>query len=343
MKPLLNTLYINDEQAHLSLEGESIVITRFNNEKVKVPFQNIENIVCFNYTGASVPLMRACVERQIGICFLSPYGKFQARVVGAVHGNVLLRRLQYKIADDETFRVRFSRSLLIGKIGNSRQVLERAIRDHSLVVNVEKISKASERLKQLLLEVSSACTSEELLALEATAARIYFEVFDELILQQKHDFTFSGRSRRPPLDKVNALLSFLYTILANDYCSALEAVGLDPYVGFFHRDRPGRISLALDLMEELRPILVDRLVLTLINRRQIQGSGFVIKESGGVLMSPETKEIVLKSWQEKKKEIIQHPYLKETIPYGLVPFVQSMLLAKSLRTELDDYPPFLYH
>jgi CRISPR-associated protein Cas1 len=231
----------------------------------------------------------------------------------------------------------------MGKIFNCRKVLDRAIRDHAMLVDVESLAGASNFMKETLKALQTCSSVGDLMGFEGSAAKIYFGVFDQLILQQKDDFKFKERSRRPPLDNMNSLLSFLYTLLTNDVASALEVVGLDSYVGFLHQDRPGRPSLALDLMEELRPVVADRLALSLVNRKQITGKGFTQKESGGILMNDETRKAVLIAWQEKKKEEIVHPYLKERIPFGLIPHVQAMLLARHLRGDLDAYPPFFWN
>lgn len=342
MKHIGNTLYITTPEAYLSLDGENVVIKKDEHTSTRLPLHNIENIVCFNWQGASPALMGACAERGIGLAFLSPSGRFQGRVHGRVRGNVLLRKKQYRISEDEAQSAPIAAAFLIGKIYNSRKVLERALRDHALLVDKDALGKASAFLKQTLSALPDCKRISELMAFEGSAAKIYFSVFDNLILHQKEDFRFEERSRRPPLDNMNSLLSFLYTLLTNEVVSALEAVGLDPYVGFLHTDRPGRPSLALDLMEELRPVFSDRLALSLVNRRQITGKGFTKKESGGILMDDETRKAVITAWQERKKEDIEHPYLKERIPFGLIPHVQALLLARHLRGDLDAYPPFFW-
>ena len=287
--------------------------------------------------------MGVCAERNIGLCFLTPNGRFQARVTGKVQGNVLLRSKQFAISEIEPQSISIAASFLLGKISNCRKVLDRAIRDHAMLVNVESLSGASNFMRETLKAIPACKSTGDLMGFEGSAAKIYFGVFDQLILQQREDFFFKERSRRPPLDNMNSLLSFLYTLLTNEAASALETVGLDPFVGFLHCDRPGRPSLALDLMEELRPVLVDRLALSLVNRKQITGKGFTQKESGGILMDDETRKAVLVAWQERKKEEILHPYLKEKIPFGLLPHVQAMLLARHLRGDLDAYPPFFWN
>lgn len=347
MKHLGNVLYVTTPEAFLSLDGENIVIKKEepkgSGASTRLPLHNLENIVCFTWQGASPALMGACAERNIGLCFLTPNGRFQARVTGKVKGNVLLRKKQFEVSEKEAQSIPIAQSFLLGKIFNCRKVLERAIRDHAMLVNVENITGASSFMKQTLKTIPLCESTGDLMGFEGSAAKVYFGVFDQLILQQREDFFFRERSRRPPLDNMNALLSFLYTLLTNETASALETVGLDPFVGFLHRDRPGRPSLALDLMEELRPVLVDRLTLSLVNRKQIAGKGFTQKESGGVIMDDETRKAVLVAWQERKKEEIVHPFLKERVPFGLLPYIQAMLLARHLRGDLDAYPPFFWN
>ncbi|MFZ3070470.1 MAG: type I-C CRISPR-associated endonuclease Cas1c [Anaerolineaceae bacterium] len=343
MKHLANVLYIISPEAYLSLDGETILIKKEEEISTRLPLHNLENIVCFNYLGASPALMGACADRNIGLSFFTPNGRFLARISGKVKGNVLLRKKQYQVSEDEQFSVPIAASFLIGKTYNQRKVLERALRDHALLVDVQSFTKASAHLKQTLATLPDCRTTAELMAFEGSAAKTYFGVFDQLILQQRDDFHFEERSRRPPLDNMNSLLSFLYTLLTNEVVSALEGVGLDPYVGFLHTDRPGRPSLALDLMEELRPVLADRLALSLINLRHITGKGFIQKESGGILMDDDTRKAVLTAWQDRKRDEIVHPFLKERVPYGLIPHVQAMLLARHLRGDLDAYPPFFWN
>lgn len=343
MRQLGNVLYILTPEAYLSLDGENIVVKKAEETSTRIPLHNIEMIVCFTWEGASPALMGACADRNVGLCFLTPNGRFQARVTGKVRGNVLLRKKQYAVSEQVLQCVPIAMSFLTGKLFNCRKVLERATRDHSMLVNVETLTDAAGFLKETLKVIQSCKSLGDLMGFEGSAAKIYFGVFDQLILQQREDFALKERSRRPPLDDMNSLLSFLYTLLANEVASALETVGLDPYVGFFHQDRPGRPSLALDLMEELRPVFADRLALSLVNRKQITGKGFTQKESGGILMDDDTRKAVLTAWQERKKENIVHPYLKERIPFGLIPHVQAMLLARYLRDDLDAYPPFFWN
>lgn len=343
MKKLANVLYVTVPEAYLFLEGENVVVKKEEAVSIRLPLHNLENIVCFNYLGVSPALMGACAERNVGLCFLTPNGRFLARVSGKIKGNVLLRKKQYEVSEQEAVSVPIAASFLLGKVANCRKVIERALRDHAMLVDVQALGQASAALKGILGVIPECTSIGDLMAFEGSAAKIYFNIFDQLILQQRDDFKFEERSRRPPLDNMNSLLSFLYTLLTNDVSSSLEAVGLDPYVGFLHQDRPGRPSLALDMMEELRPVFADRLALSLVNRKQIAGKGFTQKESGGILMDDDTRKTVLTAWQERKKEDIQHPYLNERIPFGLIPHVQAMLLSRFLRGDLDAYPPFFWN
>ena len=342
MKKLLNTLYVTSEDSYLSLDGENVVVSDQGQEVGRLPLHNLEGIVSFGYRGTSPALMGACAERNISLCYLSPQGKFLARVSGKIKGNVILREQQYKSFLDDGKSLEVAKNCIIGKIYNARWVLERATRDHGLQVNVEELKRSSEKLKHSLAQVSDCQSKERLRGIEGEAAQISFGVFDELILQQKQDFSFNGRTRRPPLDNVNALLSFVYTLLTNTITSALETVGLDPYVGCLHTERPGRVSLSLDLIEELRPVLADRFVLSLINKKIVTKKGFEKKENGAVLMDDKTRRSLLTEWQNKKKETLTHPFLKEKVEWGMVPYVQAMLLARYLRGDLDGYPPFLW-
>lgn len=342
MKKLLNTLYVTSENGYLSLDGENVVVSDNGQEIGRLPLHNLEGIVSFGYRGTSPALMGACAEKNISLCYLSPQGKFLARVSGKVKGNVILRERQYKCFMDDGESLDVAKNCIIGKVHNARWVLERATRDHALQVDVEKLKVSSEKLKKSIEQIQGCQNKETLRGFEGEAAQIYFSVFDELILQQKKDFSFHERNRRPSLDNVNALLSFSYTLLTNMITSALETVGLDPYVGVLHTERPGRVSLSLDLIEELRPVLADRFVLSLINKKMITKKGFKQKENGAILMDDETRKNVLVEWQNKKKETLTHPFLKEKVEWGMVPYVQAMLLARYLRGDLDSYPPFLW-
>ena len=342
MKKLLNTLYVTSPDCYLSLDGENIVVLDKDIEVGRVPLHNLEAVVSFGYRGVSPALMGGCADRNIALCFLSPQGRFLARVTGSVKGNVLLRKRQYEVSRDKTISLKIAQNCILGKIYNSRWVLERAIRDHGLQIDQDKMKNASVILKQSLEYIMASQTIDQLRGYEGEAASVYLGVLDELILQQKKEFIFNGRNKRPPMDNVNAMLSFAYTLLTNMVASALESVGLDPYVGFMHTDRPGRVSLALDLVEELRAVFADRFVLTLINRKMLSGKDFTRKEDGAVIMNDKTRKMFLSEWQNKKKEMITHPYLKEKVEWGMVPFVQSMLLARHLRGDLDAYPPFFW-
>lgn len=342
MKTLLNTLFITTPSAYLSLEGANILVNKEETVLGRVPLHNLEQVITLGYAGASPALMYACAERNIALTFLSPTGKFRARVVGESRGNVVLRKKQYRVSDDEAASCLIARNFIVGKVFNQRWVIERTTRDHELRIDLEKFKKVSSDLSSSLGEIREVTDLEILRGYEGQAASRYNLVFDEMILQQKKDFYFYGRNRRPPLDNVNAMLSFAYTLLTNDMVSALEAVGIDPYVGFLHRDRPGRASLALDMIEELRAIYADRFVLTLINKRVVNSSGFIKKENGAVIMDDVTRKIFINAWQEKKQQKIRHPYLGEKISWGLVPYAQALLLARYLRGDLDEYPPFLW-
>lgn len=342
MRKMMNTLYVTSPDAYLSLDGENIVVLVKDKEKIRVPLHNLEGIVTFGYTGASPAFMGQCAKRNIALTFLTHYGHFQARVVGETKGNVILRREQYRIADLPERKLEIARNCILGKVFNSRSVINRAVRDHKQRIDVERFLHVSGQLKDSLELIRGASSIEELRGYEGEAASRYFSIMDDLILQQKEAFYFHKRNKRPPLDNVNAMLSFVYTLLAHDVAAALETVGLDSYVGYLHTDRPGRISLALDMMEELRAILADRFVISIINKRIINGNGFEKLENGAITMKDKTRREILRSWQERKQDKIKHPFLGETIEWGLVPYVQSMLLARFIRGDLDGYPPFLW-
>jgi len=342
MKKLLTTLYITIPDAYLALKGENVSIIQDDKSIGRVPLHNLEGICTFGRQGASPALMSACIERDIAITFMTTNGRFRGRVIGPSNGNVVLRKTQYRISDDEKKSAEIARHFLVGKLYNSKWTLERMTRDHALRIDVEKFKNTSAHLTESMKQLMTVDDLEVLRGIEGNAASNYFSLMDDMILQQKEDFFFRGRNRRPPLDNVNALLSFVYTLLAADVGAALEAVGLDAYVGFLHRDRPGRMSLALDVMEELRSVCADRFVLSLINKKQVQASGFLKKESGAVLMTDEARKEIFKLWHSRKDEKITHPYLKEKISWGLVPHAQALLLARFIRGDLDAYPPFLW-
>lgn len=342
MRKLLNTLYVTSEDSYLALDGETIVVLDKERELGRLPLHNLEGIVSFGYRGTSPALMGACADRNISLCYVSPSGRFLARVTGSTKGNVVLREKQYQTSMNEEASLEIAKNCITGKVYNARWVLERAIRDHSMQIDAEKVKSASLLLKDAAFSIRHSESKERLRGYEGKAASVYFSVFDELILQQKKDFVFSGRNKRPPTDNVNAMLSFVYTLLTNNIAAALETVGLDPYVGVFHTERPGRVSLALDLIEELRPVLADRFVLSMINKKIVQRGDFLKKENGAVLMKDDARRRFLTEWQNRKKEILTHPYLQEKIEWGMVPYVQAMLLARYLRGDLDAYPPFLW-
>ena len=342
MKHLLNTLFVTSEDIYLSLDGENVVASRGKQEAARYPLHTLAGIVSFSYAGASPALMGACAKRDISLAFWTPRGRFLARVTGESSGNVLLRRTQYRVADDPGPCCRIARSMVFGKVYNARWSIERTRRDHKLRVDDAALAAASAQMKGLLPQVAAETVLESLRGLEGAGATVYFGVFNHLILGEKPLFAFQARSRRPPLDPVNALLSFAYSLLVRDCASALESVGLDSYVGFLHRDRPGRTSLALDLMEELRPCLADRFVLTLVNNRAVGKQDFDFRENSTVFLNDSGRRTFLHHWQERKRETITHPYLKEKIPWGLAPYVQALLLARHLRGDLDGYPPFLW-
>lgn len=342
MRKLLNTLFVTSEDVYLALENENVVVMAERERRGQFPLVMLEGIVCFSYKGASPALMGACARRGIQLSFMSPNGRFLARTCGEERGNVLLRKEQYRVSDDEEKSCLIARNFIFGKVYNGRWILERAVRDHALRVDGEKLKRVSGQMAASLEDIARQTNLEALRGQEGQASAAYFSVFDELILNQKDAFHFEERNRRPPMDRVNAVLSFVYTLLANDCAAALEAVGLDAYVGFLHRDRSGRVSLALDLMEELRGVFADRLVLTLVNTRVLQKNHFKRQESGAVLLDDEGRKIVLNAWQTRKRETITHPYLKEKIYWGLVPYVQALLLSRYLRGDLEGYPPFLW-
>jgi len=338
MRTLLNTLYVTTPEAYLSKDGLNAVVSIKQEEVFRIPIHNIEGIVTFGYMGASPGLMKLCVDNNVSLTFMSPQGKFIGRLQGGVHGNVILRKTQYKNADDKDFSLHISRNFIAGKIHNYRAILRRFIRDYGDNAAILDVCNHLERSKR---EALRASTPDGLRGVEGDAANKYFDVMSNLIIQQKSDFPFNGRSKRPPKDPVNALLSFAYTFIASEVAAALESVGLDPYVGFLHTLRPGRASLALDLMEEMRAYLGDRFVLSLINRRQITSHDFISQSEKDYILNDSGRKLFISAWQKRKKETIIHPYLNEKIPISLLPYTQAMLLARYLRNDIDDYPVFL--
>lgn len=342
MRKLLNTLFILSEETYLSLDGENIVILAENSEKRRFPLHMLENIMCFSYKGASPALMGACAERKIGLSFFLPNGKFLAGVHGKEYGNVLLRKQQYRISDDKEQGLQYAKNMMIGKVYNSRWTLERTARDHKERVDYESIRKVSAELQEGLLKIRTVENIDQLRGIEGELASRYFSIFNELILNQKDDFIFQTRNRRPPMDCVNALLSFAYAVVERECANALRSVGLDPFVGFMHTDRPGRESMALDTMEEFRSILCDRFVLTLINTKTVRKDSFMKGDDGAVLLNDKGRKIFFNNWQNRKRELITHPFLKEKMEWGLVPYIQALLLARTIRGDIEEYPPFLW-
>ncbi|MBQ9673645.1 MAG: type I-C CRISPR-associated endonuclease Cas1 [Ruminococcus sp.] len=342
MKKLLNTLYITSPKKYLSLEGENVVISENNVDCGRVPLHNLENIVTMGFSGVSPALMGKCAEMNIMISFLSRSGRFLSSSIGPYNGNVVLRMNQYRTADNEERCTEIAKNMIIGKLFNSRWVIERATRDYVNSLNIEKLKNVSKQIKNSIDTVNTCIDTQQLRGVEGEAASRYFSVFDDLILQQKDDFKFEKRVKRPPTDYVNAMLSFAYTLLNFMTRSALYCVGLDPYVGFMHKLRPGRSSLSLDLIEELRPVFADRLVISLINKRIVNKHDFFVKENGAVYFNDDGKKKFLKAWQNKKEVVITHPYLNEKVQWGVVPYVQALLLARFLRGDIDGYPPFFW-
>ncbi len=342
MRKLLNTLFVTSEDIYLALDHENVAAWKDGKIIQKLPLLNLENILYFGYRGASPALLGACVRNHIGFCFLDQNGRFLARTCGLLRGNILLHKAQYRVSEDEEKSCAAARPMIAAKIFNARTVIMRGARDHSLSVDTELFQAYARDLKQAARDALNAESLDELRGIEGNAAQMYFSLFDQLILTDKTHFFFHERTKRPPLDRVNAMLSFAYTLLAHDCAAALEAAGLDSYTGFLHRDRPGRNSLALDLMEELRSLYVDRFVLTLINNRVIQAAQFRQMEDGAVWLNENGRKVLLAKWQERKREIITHPFLGEKIAWGLIPYVQALLLARYLRGDLDGYPPFLW-
>lgn len=342
MKKLLNSLYITTPDRYLSLDGENVVISADRQEIGRMPLHNLERIMIFGGAGATPALMGKCVAESRELVFMTRNGKFLARVEGEVNGNVFLRRKQYRVADNPEQSLKIARNIISAKLYNSRWVLERTIRDHPMRIDTELFRSKSLYLKDSITNAITAENADSLRGIEGESASVYFSVFDDMILQQKDDFIFCGRSRRPPLDRVNAMLSFAYSLCTSMCTSALEAVGLDAYVGFMHTDRPGRRSLALDLLEEFRAIMCDRFVLTLINKRIIAPNHFELREDGAVLLNDEGRRAFLTAWQNRKDEEIRHPFLDEKVQWGMIPYTQALLLARYLRGDLDAYPPFLW-
>lgn len=342
MKNYLNTLYVTTQGSYLAKEGECVLVRAGGEDKARIPIHTLGGIVCFGQVSCSPQLLGHCAEHDVAVSFLSEHGRFIAQMRGPVSGNVLLRREQYRWADDPEASARMARFILMGKIANSRNVLLRAARDHGDDGRGERLRTASDRLERCLARIRDpGLILDELRGIEGEAGALYFEVFDALITSKDDAFRFEGRSRRPPLDPVNCLLSFLYTLLLHDIRGALECVGLDPAVGFLHRDRPGRPGLALDMMEEFRAAVADRLALSLINLGQVKAKGFRTLESGAVQMEDDTRKEAILAYQKRKQEEVEHPFLKEKMAVGLLPHAQAIVLARHIRGDLDGYPAYI--
>jgi CRISPR-associated protein Cas1 len=342
MRNLLNTLYVTSEDAYLCLKDQNIVVLVGEEQVAKIPLLTIENINYFGYKGISPALLGYCAQNGKGVAFFSTQGRFLCRSSCGCKGNILLRHEQYRIIDDSQKRLAIAKNFIIGKIHNSKWVLERATRDHEQQVDVQAFKRKTAILQELLISISDIGSIKDLMGAEGLAAQYYFSLFNDMVFREKESFNFTDRNRRPPLDPVNAMLSFGYSLLAHDCASALESVGLDPYGGFLHVERPGRQSLALDLMEELRAPLVDRFVLSCINQRIINPGHFHKQNTRAVFLTEEGKKAFLLAWQQKKKEVLTHPFLEEKIEWGLVPFVQAQLLGRYIRGDLNKYPPLFW-
>jgi len=342
MRKLLNTLYVTTQGSYIHKEGETVVIEVGGEKVVQLPIHTIGSIVCFGNVLCSPFLLGFCASQDISVSFLSEYGNFLASIKAPVSGSVLLRREQYRFADSSQHALQIAMNCVLGKISNCCVVMKRTIRDHAEKVNIPHIHAVLRSENDLINNVRRSKTLDELRGYEGLAAAKYFSVFDEMIVSQKTDFPFINRNRRPPTDNVNALLSYIYTILSHDVRSALETVGLDPSVGFLHSDRPGRYGLALDLMEEFRPVIADRLVLSLVNRGQVKGSDFTQAITEAVTMKDDARKTVLVAYQQRKQEKIYHPFIKEDVQIGLLFFIQANLLARHIRGDIDGYPAFFW-
>ncbi len=342
MKRHLNTLFVTTQGTYLAKEGETVVVKVDGQVRMRVPIHTLGGIVCFGNVTCSPFLLGFCAEKGVSISFLTETGRFLARVLGPVSGNVLLRREQYRRADDPERSAELASWVVIGKVANCRTVLRRFVRDHGESPMAELVKDAAERLAGILESLKYPLPLNRVRGYEGEAAQHYFRVLGHLVTTRKKEFVFTSRTRRPPLDRVNCLLSYIYTILMHDVRGALESVGLDPAVGFLHRDRPGRPSLALDLMEEFRAFLADRLTLSLINLGQVRPEGFFASKTGAWTMDDETRKTVLVAYQKRKQDQIVHPFLGEKMSVGLLFHTQALLLARHLRGDLDAYPPFVW-
>jgi CRISPR-associated protein Cas1 len=343
MKTHLNTLYVTTDGCYLSKDGETVTVSLEREVKLRLPFHNLDGIVCMGRIGLSPQLMQAASQAGISISLLDDRGRFRAAIQGFTSGNVLLRREQYRAADHESRTLEIARQAVIGKLANCRTVLVRAIRDANLhEPRVQTLEQSTTRIKIAIESARTVADVDALRGIEGEAATHYFDAFNSLQTRFLPFFAFRKRSKRPPLDPINCLISFIYTLLTHDVRSACEAVGLDAAVGYLHKDRPGRPSLALDLMEEFRPWLADRVAFSLINRQQLDQKSFQFLENGAVLLTPEARKVILTTWQQRKAEEIFHPLANEKVTIGILPLIQARILARHLRGDLDCYPPFLW-
>ena len=342
MRKLLNTLHVMTQGAYLHRDGETIAVKVGNEQRLRVPVHTLEGLVCWGVVSCSPPVLSLCCQSGVGVSFLSENGRFLARVQGPVSGNVLLRRQQYRMCDNGELALPGVRMIVTAKVANSRTVLMRAAREVDDAERSARLREAAQRLQWIGLEAARSSSLDTARGHEGLAAQVYFSAFNDMVGGDREAFHFGGRSRRPPLDRTNALLSFVYALLRHDIESALESVGLDPAVGLLHTDRPGRPSLALDMMEELRAPLADRLVLTVINRRQVRASAFTVQDNGATLLEETTRREIIAAWQTRKQDEMEHPFLGERISMGLIPYVQALLLARYIRGGLDAYPAFLW-
>ena len=336
-----NILFVTLQGASVRKRNETVLVVFEGEAKLRVPLHHISGIVCFGRVFVSPETMAACAQNGIGISFISEWGRFLARVVGPVCGNVLLRREQYRRADDSAAAIEIARSAVLGKIANSRVLLQRARRERSEIPNAQTLQRTIDSLGCSIGLAAEARDIDELRGCEGEAARTYFSAFNFLIISQDQTFHFNGRNRRPPKDAANALISFAYSMLMHDCASALQAIGLDPAVGYLHADRPGRLSLALDLMEEFRAAIADRFVAGIINLGQIKADDIITTGSGAVVLTDEGRKKFLAAWQKRKQEEITHPFGGEKTTYALLPYYQARLLARTIRGDLGKYPPYL--
>lgn len=340
MKKLLNTLYLTNPDYYLRKEGRNIVITLDEKRVARFPIHIFKQVVCFNYMGVSPDLMKMCMEENVAITFFTPYGKYCGRVIGSSYGNIYTRKKQYKIAESQE-SLEFVKNIIYAKAYNSRKILIRGKLDHRDRVDIRRLENVIENIKILMLEIKNSKNKDSIRGIEGTIAREYFSVLDELIIKQKEDFFFIERSKRPPMDRFNALISFLYSLLTNNIAAALEGVGIDSYAGFFHTDRPWRVSMALDIIEEMRAFIVDKFAISTINLNRINKNHFEIKENGACLLNEKGRETLLEFWNKKEQEEIYHPFVEENIKIGLLPHVQAQLLNSYIRGDINSYPPFM--